>query len=196
MRPSDCSPTSVSSKPAKPSPFDQRHAEFYLSVMLEAGIGLETKEERRWYTRIDRELPDLRAALGWLHSAGRLADMLRGASALGPYWLYRGQFAEGRHWLGLALAGSDSAPVTVRASAQGWATRLALVSGWAAVEPGEAPGVLAELESVRKVMATAQDQRGSMRASERLVYALRLYGDTRRRRASPGRPSVPVITQS
>ena len=47
--------------------FDRRHAEFFLSIMIKAGTGFETKDERSWYAHIDRDLPDLRAALGWLH---------------------------------------------------------------------------------------------------------------------------------
>ena len=160
--------------------FDRRHAEFFLSIMIKAGTGFETKDERSWYAHIDRDLPDLRAALGWLHGASRIADMLAGASALGPYWLYRGQFAEGRHWLALALAGSTAGAVTVRARAQGWSARLALEDGWGSINPGEAPTVITELEAVRTAMANAQDRRGEMRASQHLSYALRLYGDHER----------------
>ena len=104
--------------------------------------------------------------------------MLAGASALGPYWLYRGQFAEGRHWLALALAGSTAGAVTVRARAQGWSARLALEDGWGSINPGEAPTY--HRLNCPHAMENAQDRRGEMRASEHLSYALRLYGDHER----------------
>jgi non-specific serine/threonine protein kinase len=58
-----------------------------------------------WLTRVNREHPNLRAALEFsLTEPGEAPTALRIATALFPYWLARGLVSEGRHWLDQALA--------------------------------------------------------------------------------------------
>jgi predicted ATPase/DNA-binding CsgD family transcriptional regulator len=54
--------------------------------------------------RVEREHDAVRAALGWLEAAADAARLVRLAGALAWFWLFRSYRAEGRYWLGRALA--------------------------------------------------------------------------------------------
>jgi non-specific serine/threonine protein kinase len=54
--------------------------------------------------RLESELPNLRAALGWLHGVGEAELSLHLSGALNGFWYFRGHFSEGRTWLTRALA--------------------------------------------------------------------------------------------
>ena len=105
-----------------------RHADHYMAFALRAGAALESKDDHRWAARIDRELPNVRAALQHLATSGRSDEGLAAAAALGPYWLDRGSMHEGRDWLDRFLP-SANGPRRVRAIAEGWSARLALEQG-------------------------------------------------------------------
>ncbi|WP_454561670.1 LuxR C-terminal-related transcriptional regulator [Mycobacterium haemophilum] len=145
-----------------------RHAEYYIQLARRAGAGLETRDEQRWYTRIDVELVELIGAMEWLRAAGRTTDAVDTAAALGPYWLHRGQFTEGRRQLDTV---DEASP-----QARGWALRLALESGLGTLDRSDAPGVISGLEKVRDALADDTDHRAWIRACEHLSYALRVYG--------------------
>jgi non-specific serine/threonine protein kinase len=78
-----------------------------------------------WLARLDRELPNLRAALAWsISGEGEPIWGLALAHRLGHYWYTRGDRAEGRSWLKRALAlvpapAADGDPTA--ASAWAWA---------------------------------------------------------------------------
>jgi tetratricopeptide (TPR) repeat protein len=58
-----------------------------------------------WLARLDRELPNLRAALAWsLSNSGDQRMGLRLAGQLGHYWYTRADRAEGRTWLKRGLS--------------------------------------------------------------------------------------------
>jgi non-specific serine/threonine protein kinase len=86
-----------------------------------------------WLARLDRELPNLRAALAWsLSDDGEPAWGLSLAHQLGHYWYTRADRAEGRSWLKLALGlvaaperDADPALATAWAWAVLWAGGLA-----------------------------------------------------------------------
>ena len=54
--------------------------------------------------RLEAEHPNLRAALAWLDGAGRAADLLALAAALGWFWYLGGHYREGLGWLERAFA--------------------------------------------------------------------------------------------
>jgi DNA-binding CsgD family transcriptional regulator len=59
------------------------------------------------------ELPNLRAALAWsLEPGGDVDAGLRLATALSPFWRFRGHLSEGRRWLDTALAAGPTAMTT------------------------------------------------------------------------------------
>ncbi len=105
-----------------------RHADYYVAFALRAGAALQGKDEHRWSARVDRELPNVRAALQHLAASGRASKGLAATAALGPYWLDRGPMREGRDWLDRFLH-SVNEPLRVRAIAEGWSARLALEQG-------------------------------------------------------------------
>lgn len=155
----------------------QAHAEYYLAEMLDAEDGLQSAEERRWAERIDQDITELRAALEWLRAAGRCADALAAASALGPYWLNRGLYAEGRR--NLQCFHGESLSV-VEAHAVGWSTRLALDGVGAIPRADRIDAAIDELETVKSCVAHHARLPVWLRACEHLSYALRLRGSVDR----------------
>ena len=80
-----------------------------------------------WLARLDRELPNLRAALAWSLSEGGEPGMaLKLAGQLGHYWYTRADRAEGRAWLKRALAHAASGNSTDASSCRS----VRLVSRW------------------------------------------------------------------
>jgi predicted ATPase/DNA-binding CsgD family transcriptional regulator len=111
-----------------------RHADHYVAFAVRAGSALQGKDDHRWAARVDRELPNIRAALQHLAATGRTDDGLAAAAALGSYWLDRGPMREGRDWLDRFLSSANASPHD-RAVALGWSARLELEQGDVATSP-------------------------------------------------------------
>ena len=92
-------------------------------------MGLDGPDDPTWLERVNLNLPELRLAYGHLAAVGRAADAVSMAVALGPYWLYRARFAEGRRWLRLASSVPAAGYEALRAQATGWSARLAVDDG-------------------------------------------------------------------
>jgi predicted ATPase/DNA-binding SARP family transcriptional activator len=76
--------------------------------------------------RIAAEYDNLRSALQWcLREAGERELGLRLACALGPFWLMRSRYREGRFWVEEALAQVPSGPDLLRAKALTFAGHMA-----------------------------------------------------------------------
>ena len=74
--------------PARPNalaPAEQRHREWFADVAERAAVGLDTPDEGRWITRIDRDLDNFRAAHAGAVAAGDLAIAARLVAALREY---------------------------------------------------------------------------------------------------------------
>ncbi len=82
----------------------RRHAEYYLRLVEEAEPELLGANQGAWYRRLDREVPNFRAALRWSIRSGDADLALRLAGALWQFWRRYGDFTEGRGWLEEALA--------------------------------------------------------------------------------------------
>jgi predicted ATPase/DNA-binding XRE family transcriptional regulator len=82
----------------------QRHAEYYLHLAEQAEPELLGATQGAWYRRLDREVPNFRAALRWSIRSGDADLALRLAGALWQFWRRYGDFTEGRGWLEAALA--------------------------------------------------------------------------------------------
>jgi hypothetical protein len=85
-----------------------RHATHYLALAERAAPHLTGPEQAVWCDRLDSDLDNLRAALGWARQAGAAEFEPRLAGALGRFWSNRGYLAEGRDWLEAALALPDA----------------------------------------------------------------------------------------
>ncbi|HEU5438319.1 MAG TPA: tetratricopeptide repeat protein [Ktedonobacterales bacterium] len=99
----------------------RRQAEYYARLAAELGwIGPDQDARDR---RLERELPNLRAALAWARERRDPNTGLRLATPLGRWWYSRGAFDEGEGWLRELLALDTSAdaehkvPAALRVSA-------------------------------------------------------------------------------
>ncbi|MBZ5625278.1 MAG: helix-turn-helix domain-containing protein [Acidobacteriia bacterium] len=97
-----------------------RHAEYYLSLALEADPRLRTSEQLTWLDRLEAERGNLEAALAWFIETAHDAESgLRLAGALLWFWNIRGYLSEWRRWLTKALDATHSSttPPGLRARA-------------------------------------------------------------------------------
>jgi predicted ATPase/DNA-binding CsgD family transcriptional regulator len=94
----------------------RRHAAHFLAVAEEAEPELRGGAAQVWAARLDADLDNLRAALGWCVAHGEAEEALRLAGALDRFWILGGYLSEGRRWLESALA--CPGPASDRARAQ------------------------------------------------------------------------------
>jgi predicted ATPase/class 3 adenylate cyclase len=94
----------------------ERHGSFYERFAADAEAGLRGPDGATWLDLVDRELPNLRAAMGHALERGLGGRTLRIATGVGRYWGARSGATEGRRWLDQALA---AGPVEDSARAAG-----------------------------------------------------------------------------
>lgn len=94
----------------------RRYRDWYERLVLRAEGDAISPRQLDWFDRLDREQPNLRAALQYCLSAPAEFDAGRRiAEALYPFWFCRGYLNEGRLWLDRVLAvHSDADPQRVR----------------------------------------------------------------------------------
>lgn len=95
----------------------ERHAQALLALAEEGVQGMRSPELHRWSARLEREMPNIRAALGWLLDHGHGEHALRIASAMSLFWHRRGYLREGERWVDLALAACGELPPELAANA-------------------------------------------------------------------------------
>lgn len=149
-----------------------RHAEWFLHLAeLSQGAGAR-QDEPSWLRRLDLEVDNLRAALGWaLEAEPELGARL--AAALGPFWLRLLRLAEGSGWLNAAID----------AHREEDGLRLRLLMARSAIEVrrlGQTPEQFLRMEEAVRISHAAGDP-------EREASALLLLGSERMlRRVSTG----------
>jgi non-specific serine/threonine protein kinase len=89
-----------------------RHLAYYVALVTRAEPELQRRNQAAWLTRLELELPNLRAALEWsLDNRDHPNIALEMASRATWFWMKRGHLAEGDQWLTRALAtGANAAP--------------------------------------------------------------------------------------
>jgi predicted ATPase len=110
----------------------ERHAEYFLRLAEEAEPHLHRPTGwERWLEQLEAEDANLRVALAWCEAGqDRLEAGLRLAEALTWYWFLRGSQHEGRTWLEMLLARSESSDRSiVRGLALSGAGELAFFEG-------------------------------------------------------------------
>jgi ATP/maltotriose-dependent transcriptional regulator MalT len=107
---------------------ERAHADWCLELARNAGSGLWGPEQPVWMERVERELPNVRAALRRLLDGGRADEARELAAALERFWLGRGHLAEGRRWLEESLDAGSGTPGD-RARAFAVAATLAVYGG-------------------------------------------------------------------
>ena len=80
-----------------------RHRDFFLRLAEEAELNLEGPEEAVWFSRLETEHDNLRAALDWSQSRRHVETALKLAVALGRFWDTHGHLREGRALLEASL---------------------------------------------------------------------------------------------
>ncbi|HEY7029974.1 MAG TPA: tetratricopeptide repeat protein [Thermomicrobiales bacterium] len=93
------------------------HAAIFLALGEEAQTELTGPQQLIWLARLDTEVDNLRATLGWFLTRGDAEPALRLASALWRFWARRGRLSEGRDWLERGLASDGPVAPAVRAKA-------------------------------------------------------------------------------
>jgi non-specific serine/threonine protein kinase len=95
-----------------------RHATWCLAVAEEAEPALEGfgGTQVMWLDRLDREVDNIRAALGWLDQIGDASRLLRLVTVLDTFWYLRPRHAEVVSWLARGLQAPDL-PLPIRAAA-------------------------------------------------------------------------------
>ncbi|MFO7572875.1 MAG: tetratricopeptide repeat protein [Gaiellaceae bacterium] len=113
-----------------------RHAERFLELAFAAEEGLEGPLQASWLERLESELDNIRAALGWCLASGRVEEALRSTSALLRFWRAHGHVGEARRFLAAALASSDGVSPEIRGDALWTAAQQATAqSDWDAAIP-------------------------------------------------------------
>lgn len=90
----------------------RRHAHYYTALAIEAKPHLVRAEVRTWLDRLDAEVNNLRAALGWALEGEDVETAQRLVGSLWRYWQMRGHVAEGREHANEALRLEGASPRT------------------------------------------------------------------------------------
>lgn len=116
------------------------HMQYYLQLVEQADIEKYGSDKQYvWRKRLEAELDNLRAAMGWTLEQHNFEYELRIATALWRFWWTHGYWREGLQWLELGLAGGVSIPDAVRAKAL---TRM----GWLIHKLGDNPRAITTLQ--------------------------------------------------
>jgi predicted ATPase len=90
-----------------------RHFGHYLAMATRADEELRGSRQAEWLARMDAEQDNFRAALRWGMSAADPTPTLDLIWLLQIYWVWRGNFSEGRRWFDEAMARATDAPPSV-----------------------------------------------------------------------------------
>jgi len=157
----------------------KQHRDWYLHLVEQANAGLWGERHTFWVACLERELDNVRAALGWcLREPGWALTGLSLAGVLWQFWLLRGYLAEGRRWLELLLAQAPE-PTASRA-----AMLLHLYTFTLRQAEYAATAVQALVEQSLSIARALQDPQSTSLALH--MYGIQAYmvGDFERARAS------------
>ncbi len=140
-----------------------RHAAFFLSLAERARPHLRAAPQVEWLARLERENGNLRAALTWTLSAGRIEEAARMGWSLWAFWWIHNYQREGRRWMERVLDGREELPPPVRARA---------IMAAEAMAYGQADGEAVERHA-RELMDLSRDLGGDAHAE---AYARAGFG--------------------
>ena len=93
----------------------RRHAGYYLALGERVGRKLKGPEQPTWLDRLETELDNLRAAIGWAIEHGEIETLAQMAWAMWKFWWLRGHRGEGSRRMEEALARKPDLPTPARA---------------------------------------------------------------------------------
>jgi non-specific serine/threonine protein kinase len=148
------------------------HAAWMRDLGEEAWTAIILHFESAWLARIDAELDNLRAALGFLELVGDHEGVLQLAGAAEPLWNYRSYRSEARGWLERALDHTRdvAVPVAVR-------IRALLAAGFLARNQGDFPRAIAHGRECLDLARAADHQPGAAISHHLLGYVALGAGD-------------------
>jgi predicted ATPase len=95
-----------------------QHADYFIALSDKADLGMMGPQQKLWWDRVEADLANFRAVLGWSETAQVSAAGKHMAVALGEFWARRGYSCEGRGWIANQLArldeNSSSQPLTAQ----------------------------------------------------------------------------------
>lgn len=106
-----------------------RHLEYFLELAERAEPNLVGANQAVWFSLLEREHDNLRAAMEWALDGGHREAGLRVAASVWWFWHIYGFVSEGRRWLETLLAASEDASPPVKAKALYRAGHLAWLQG-------------------------------------------------------------------
>ncbi|MGV0792731.1 ATP-binding protein [Mycolicibacterium sp. XJ1819] len=110
--------------------FRRRHCEYFLAMASRSEDQWGTEHQAHWIARLNRNHPNLQAALQFcLADTGRAEAGLQAATGLSLQWLTAGAVGEGRHWLDLFLASASEISEVALCRALCTVARLAMTQG-------------------------------------------------------------------
>jgi tetratricopeptide (TPR) repeat protein len=165
----------------------QAHLQYMLRLVDAADAELRGARQSLALQQLEAEHDNLRAALEWSLSAGDRGAGLRLAGALGPFWVIRGHWREGRASLEHALEACPEAPAEDTARALQHIGTLAQLQGdYATAEQrlGQSLALFRDCGDRRgeaqtlSVLGTIAETRGDDRLAEKLhSESVRLFRD-------------------
>jgi predicted ATPase/DNA-binding XRE family transcriptional regulator len=161
----------------------RRHAEYYRDLVERAAPQLTGHDQHEWLSIIDREVGNIRPAIGWsVQHEPEIA--MRTVAALGRWCYLRGRYTDGRRWAATALRAWPDAPNELRAPVIVLAGTLAFLQcDYAESKPlveqartlfsatGDRPGLV---WSIGRLGAIAREQGNYEKSAELHREALRL----------------------
>lgn len=153
------------------------HARYFRDLAEEAAREVEGRaEQSSWVGRLDEELDNLRAALGWSEQTPgpEAAEIvMRLSAALWRFWEMRWHVEEGRRWLSGALARTEPVAPALRATALNAAGNLAR-------DQDDHEQATAYHEQCLAIRRTLDDVRGVAASLNNLGVVARDRGDAER----------------
>ena len=174
------------------SAFAKRHAGWGLALAEEAEPELTGERQAWWFSTLEAEHDNLRAALAYLGDAGEHEEHLRLTIALTRFWYVRGYLAEARQRLRESLGAAADGAGPYRRRALTAAAALALLQGdyvegttlaeqslEAARAAGEPKFVANALSNLGAIVLAAGDRERAATVLEEAVALAREVGDER-----------------
>ncbi len=147
-----------------------RHMSYFLQLGEEARRKLRGPDPG-WYRRLDRELDNLRKAMGWaLGSGDQQSVAARLAIALREFWQVRGHWREAQRWLDLCLEEADHLPLIQRA-------KLNHAAGVISAMRRDYGRAFPHLEAALQAFRGSEDPGGTADALFDLAQAVARHGD-------------------
>ena len=152
----------------------ERHALWCLSLAESCAPHGRYTDQLSSAGELDRETANVRAALGWLKSTGKLELGMRLATAIAWHWVIRGNFDEARRWLESFLtdAGATGTQVATELIA-----RTHYEAGYFAFRQGDYGVADMQYEESLRSARAIDDKRGEAWALHGLATVHRERGD-------------------